>query len=100
MSPCVIPCCKIIPVKNSVRAQDDNFFRIQHIVRKSYKELIDNSQLIDEFERFYEGFTFADSWDYPEITPETFRIYARNVPAKEASRNFIYSVKKITLRVT
>ena len=41
VSPCVIPCYKIIPIKNSVRSQDDNF-RIQHIARKSYKELIDN----------------------------------------------------------
>ena len=27
--PCVIPCYKIIPIKNYVRAQDDNFSRIQ-----------------------------------------------------------------------
>ena len=25
VSPCVIPCYKIIPIKNSVRTQDDNF---------------------------------------------------------------------------
>ena len=29
--PCVIPCYKIISVRNYVRAQDGNFFRIQHI---------------------------------------------------------------------
>ena len=28
LSPCVIPCYKIIPIKNSVRAQYDTFFRI------------------------------------------------------------------------
>ena len=32
-------------------------------------------------------------WEDPEITPEMFQIYARNFPAKEASRNFISSVK-------
>ena len=32
--PCVIPCYKIIPIKNSVCAQDDKFSRIQQIVRK------------------------------------------------------------------
>ena len=58
------------------------FFRIQQISRNSYKELIYNSQLIDEFERIYKVFTFVDYWDDPEITPETFRIYARYVPAK------------------
>ena len=55
--------------------------------------------MIDDFERLDEGFTFLDSWDDPEITPETFRIYAGNFPAKEASGNFIYSVKKFTLRL-
>ena len=69
VSPCVIPCYKVSPIKNSVHAQDDNFFRIQHIARKSYKELIENSQLIDEFERICEGFTFVYSWDDTEITP-------------------------------
>ena len=64
-----IPCCKIIDIKNSVCAQDDNFFSIQQISRKSYKELIENSQLIDEFERICKGFTFVYSWDDTEITP-------------------------------
>ena len=79
--PCVISCCKIIPIKNSVRTQDD-IFRIQQISRKSYKELIDNSQLIDGFERLCTSFTFVDLWDDPKITPEMFQIYARHVPAK------------------
>ena len=95
--PRVIPYCKIIPIKNYVRAQDDNFFRIQHIGRNSYKKLIDNSQLIDEFERLFKFFTLVDSWDDPEINPEMFLIYAINLPAKEASCNFIYSVKKTSL---
>ena len=93
--PCVIPCYKIIPIKNSVRAQDDNFFRIHQIARKFYKELIENSQLIDGFERLCGGFMFVDLLYDPEITPETFRIYAKNFPAEEASRNLIYSVKII-----
>ena len=38
--------------------------------------------MIDDFERLCEGFTFEDSWDDPEISPETFQIYARNVPEK------------------
>ena len=32
----------------------------------------------------------VDLWDDYEINPETFRIYARNVSAKEAPRNFIF----------
>ena len=44
-----IPCYKIISIKNSVHAQDNNVFDIQNIDRNSSKELIENSQLIDEF---------------------------------------------------
>ena len=70
--------------QNSIRAQDYNFFRIQYISRKVIK-LIGNSKLIDKFERICEVFTFVYAWNYPQMTPEKFRIYARNVPAKEAS---------------
>ena len=85
--------------KNSVHAQDDIFFRIQHSSRKIHKEIIENLHLIDEFERLCEGFTFVDLWDDPEIIPEMFRIYSRNVPAKEAPLNFIYSVKIIHFKI-
>ena len=93
VSPSIIPCYKIVPIKNSVRAQKGNFFRTQQIARKSYKELIENSQLINEFENLCVGFSFVDSWNDPQITPDTFRVYARNVPAREASRNLIHSVE-------
>ena len=100
VSPCIIPCYKIVSIKNSVRAQDDNFFRIQQIARHNYQDLIDNSHLIDEFVDLCNGFTFVDNWEDPEITPDTFCIYARNVPAKEASRNFIRSVERIHIEYT
>ena len=40
VSPCVIPCYRIIPIKNSVRAQDDKYFRIQQSYRNIYKHLL------------------------------------------------------------
>ena len=40
-----------------------------------------------------EGFKFLDSWNNEKINPDTFRIHAKNVPGKEASRNFVQSVK-------
>jgi hypothetical protein len=94
VSPNVIPCYKIVQIKHSVRAQNPDFFRIQQIARKNYKELLENPQLIAEFEQLCDGFTFVPSWDSPLITHDTFRIYARNIPAKEASRNFVTSVKR------
>ena len=74
-------------------------FRIQHIDRNSYKELIDNSHLIDEFKRLCEGFKFVYLWDDPGITPEMCQMYARNVPAKETSGNFIYSVERLYSKI-
>eukprot|EP00957_Ditylum_brightwellii_P112261 8559092-Ditylum_brightwellii.AAC.1 len=83
LSPCNIPCYKIDSTD----------------CKKNYKELIDNEQLVDDFNNLCDGFTFVDSWDDAEITPDTFRIYARNVPAKEALYNFIQSVEQIYAQV-
>ena len=95
VSPNIIPCYKIIQIRHSVRTQNHNFYRLQQIARMNYKELNDNADVINEFEQLCEGFTYVESWDDPKITPDTFRIYARNIPAKEASRNFVESVKRI-----
>ena len=55
---------------------------------------MENPNFIEEFERLCDGFTFVDSWDSEKITPDTFRAYARNVPSKIASRDFISSVQR------
>ena len=55
--------------------------------------------MIDKFKRLCEGFTFVNSWDDLEITPETFWIYAINVAAKETSHTFIYSVDKLHSKI-
>ena len=55
--------------------------------------------MIDEFERLFKGFIFVYLLDDPEITSETFQIYAVNVPAKESSHNFIYYVKIILSKI-
>ena len=39
VSPCVLPCYKIIPIKNSVRAQDDNFAGFNILLEKFIKNL-------------------------------------------------------------
>ena len=85
VSPCIIPCYKVVQIKNSVRAQNEGFFRIQQIARTKFKELEANYVLLtQEFTDKCNGFTFVNSWNDPEITPNTFRIYTRNIPAKEA----------------
>ena len=53
VSPCDIPCYKIILLNNLVRTQDDNFSGFNRLIEKNHKELIDNSQMIDEFEQLW-----------------------------------------------
>ena len=71
------------------------FLAFNRLAENIHKELIENSQLVDGFAQLCEGFSFVYLWDHPEITSETFQIYAINVPAKEAPCNFIYSVKRL-----
>ena len=93
ISPNVIPSYKIVQINHSVRAQDETFYRIQQISRMNYKEFHLNPELLDEFERLCNNFTFVDSWTNSAITPSTFRIYSKQIPAKQASKDFIISVK-------
>lgn len=95
-SPNVIPCYTMVSLKNSVRAHNDpNFYRLQQITRMKYSAFEENPELIDEFKALCEGFTFVDSWNDPLITPSTFRCYAMQVPAKEAARNFLATVRAL-----
>ena len=82
-----------MPISTSVCIQEGNFFRLQQIARLDYRVLKENYNLINEFEQLSNRFTFVDSWNDDKITPDIFRIYTRNVPAKEASRNFVKSIK-------
>lgn len=89
----VIPCYKMINICKSVRASgDEQFFRLQQLSRMNYSVFRDRPELIDEFKLLCNGFTFVDCWNDPLITPSTFRVYPKQVPAKEASRYFLSSV--------
>jgi hypothetical protein len=59
---------------------------------KSHEE----PDLIDELVRLLvsENFTFIDNWNDEQITPSTYRLYGRRVPAKEAARQFIERVRR------
>ena len=46
VSPCVIPCYKIIPIKNSVRAQDDNISGFNRLIEKFIMNLLRINSLL------------------------------------------------------
>lgn len=93
-NPNVILCYKLLSLKRSVRAaNDERFYRLQQITRLDYDEFERNSNLEEEFRQLARGFTFVDDWNDRRITPTTFRVYAKQVPAKEAAKNFLASVR-------
>jgi hypothetical protein len=88
----IIPCFKMVSFVNSIRASGDAAFqKIQELARFNYIIFEEEPDLIDEFVRLLvsENFTFIDNWNDEQITPSTYRLYGRRVPAKEATRQFI-----------
>lgn len=78
----------------SVRTHHKEFQELQSIVRQSYSTLINNKPLVDRFIYLASKlFTFVDSWDSDEITPSTYRLYGKKIPAKEASREFVRATR-------
>jgi hypothetical protein len=93
----IIPCFKMVSFVNSIRASGDAAFqKIQELARFNYIIFEEEPDLIDEFVRLLvsENFTFIDNWNDEQITPSTYRLYGRRVPAKEAARQFIERVRR------
>ena len=94
VTPIVLTCFKFIGLKESVRASaDSNLQRIQQISRMNPRSYEENPCLITEFkELLSETCTFVDNWNDELITPTTYRLYGRKVPAKKASQEYIDKV--------
>jgi predicted GIY-YIG superfamily endonuclease len=92
----VIPCFRMVALETSVRAGGDlTFFRIQQIARFPYWMFEENPGLIDEFiQLLSDNFTFVDDWTSELITPSTYRLYSKKIPAKEAAQQFIDRVRR------
>ena len=85
----IIPCFKMISLKNTVRATGSEYVELQSLVRKDYSEFDSNPELIERFCNICSRiFTFVNDWNDEHITPNTFRIFSKRHPAKEALDNF------------
>ena len=90
--PHIVSCYKMITLEHSVCAHGEmNFQRLQQITRLSANEY--NDDIIAEFRNLCEGFTFVSDWSSDVITPHTYRIYTRQLTAKEATQNFMTSIR-------
>lgn len=92
----VIPCFRMVALETSIRANGDELFqRAQAIARYSYRKLTREPQLVDEFIGLVsENFTFVEDWSSELITPSTYRLYGKKVPAKEAAKQFVERVRR------
>ena len=92
----IIPCFKVVSLEHSVRAATDHaFIRIQKIARMNYREFERNPELVNEFVTLCSNnLTFVDTWEDPRILPSTMRLYSKKIPAREASRQFVASVRR------
>ena len=41
-----------------------------------------------------DNFTFVEDWTSDKITPSTYRLYGKRVPAKEAAKQFVERVRR------
>jgi hypothetical protein len=92
----IITCFRMVNLSTSVRSSGDaTNQRIQEICRYNHATLQQNPALVNEFLRLVSyNCTFVDSWTHDAITPSTYRLYGKRVPAKEASKNFTDRVRR------
>ena len=94
-SPHVLSCFDAYILKKSVRANNDkDLVRIQEISRMNPKHYIEKPDLLIEFKNLLsKTCTFVPTWDSPIITPNVHRVYGKKKPAKEASEDYLTTVK-------
>ena len=95
-SPQLIPCFKMIGLKYSVRTSNMAMHRMAEIARMKYTALEQDPSLANEFILLAsEHFTFTTTWNDDVISPSTFRVYSKRVPAVEAAKQFVDNVYRV-----
>ena len=86
---CITPCCKMVSLRHSARATGSRYVELQSLVRKDYIEFETNPDLLHRFRDICSNiFTFVKNWDDEKITPHTFRVFSKRLPAKMALEDF------------
>ena len=86
----------LIRLSHSVRAHGDaEYQEIQALTRMNPVELLSDPAYEIRFKKLLrENMTFVDDWDDPKITPDVQRMYARRMPAYEASSKYVESCQR------
>lgn len=79
----------MVSLTNSVRATGSQYIKLQSLVRRDYRNFDNNPMLIQHFWEICSNcFTFVHNWDNEAITSNTFRVFSKGYPAKEALDEF------------
>ena len=86
----IIPCFKMVALKNYVRVSDDDEFqRIQQIRMLKYKRFDNETELVDEILKLCsDNLTFVDPWDNNTISTPTMIFYRKTCLKKKHLCNF------------
>ena len=91
-----LSCFRMVALETSVRASGDpDFERIQQIARYPYWKFDNEPELIEAFVQLIsDNCTFVEDWASDKITPSTYRLYSKKIPAKEAAQQYVDRVRR------
>ena len=79
----------MIALSHSVRVTGSEYLELQSLVRKDYIHFDTDPTLIKRFREICSNiFTYIDDWNDEQIKTNTFRVFSKRFPAKEALEIF------------
>ncbi len=76
-----LTCFQAVKLCHSVRAfRDPDYQELLNIMQTNPLDLIDDEGKKTRFYELIDLFWFVTSWDDPSITPNTIRLFVKNVP--------------------
>jgi len=88
-----LTCFQAVKLCHSVRAfHDPEYQELLNIMRTNPLDLIDDVEKKNRFYELIDLFGFVTSWDDPSITPNTIRLFAKNVPVTASLENYTDAV--------
>ena len=88
-----LTCFQAVKLCHSVRAfHDPEYQELLNIMRTNPLDLIDDVEKKNRFYELIDLFGFVTLWDDPSITPNTIRLFAKNVPVTASLENYTDAV--------
>jgi hypothetical protein len=88
-----LTCFQAVKLCHSVRAFHDlDYQELLNIMQTNPLDLIDDEENKTRFYELINLFWFVTSWDDPSITPNTIRLFAKNVLVMASLKNYTNAV--------